>query len=72
MFRSHDHHNLKHSVNYFVMLTLVLWQHVCNVVSRGSWRLTGHQFYTPLDHVHAFLLVGLVCLQRWERKVSVT
>jgi len=37
MFRSHDHpqggynvpcksYDLKHSVNYFVMLTLVLWQ----------------------------------------------
>ena len=44
----------------------------CTVVSRGSWRLTGHQLYSPLDHVYAFLLVGLVCLQRWERKVSVT
>ena len=39
MFRSYDHpqgayivpcqsYNLKHLVNYFVMLTLVLWQHV--------------------------------------------
>jgi len=41
------------------------------VVSRGSWQLTGHQLYCTV-HVHAFLLIGLVCLQQWELKVSVT
>ena len=42
------------------------------VVSRGSWRLTGHQLYSPLDHVHAFLHVCLVFLQYWKQRVFVT
>jgi len=52
MFRSHDHlqaafivpcwsYNLKHSVNYLVMLTLVLWQHVVFLcVSRTLFRMS--------------------------------
>ena len=34
-----------------------VYDFTCIVVSRGSWWLTGHQLHTPLDHVHAFLLV---------------
>jgi len=52
MFRSHDHpqganivscysYNLKHSVKYFVMLTLVLWQHVVFLcASRTLFRMS--------------------------------
>ena len=52
MFRSHDHphgaytvpcysYNLKHSVNYFVMLSLVLWQRVVFLcVSRTLFRMS--------------------------------
>jgi len=52
MFRSHDHpqtayivpcwnFNVKHSVNYFIMLTLVLWQHVVLLcVSRTVFRVS--------------------------------
>ena len=52
MFRSHDHpqgayivpcyrYNLKYSVNYFVMLPLVLWQHVVFLcVSRTLFRVS--------------------------------
>jgi len=52
MFRSHDHpqrayivpcysYNLKHSVNYFVMLIVVLWQHVVFLcVSRTLFRVS--------------------------------
>ena len=47
MFRSHDHpqrayivpcysYNLKHSVNYFVMLIVVLWQHVVFLCVSGT------------------------------------
>jgi len=43
----------------------------CSLVSRGSWRLTGHQLHSPLDHVHAFLHVCLVFVQYWEQRVFI-
>ena len=44
----------------------------CIVVSRGSWRLTGHQLHSPLDHVQTFLHVCLVVLQYREQRVVQT
>jgi len=42
---------------------------ISGVVSRGSWRLTGHQLHSPLDHVHSFLHICLVVLQYRVQRV---
>ena len=75
MFRSHDHlegaytvpcwsYNLKHSVNYFVMLTVVLWQRVVLLcVSRTLFRMSLVMFVRRvlcsviLAHVHVLVCV---------------
>jgi len=63
VFRSYDHpqgayfvpcqsYNLKHTVNYFVMLTLVLWQRVVFLcVSRTVFRMS---MIVRSKHVGAF------------------
>ena len=43
-----------------------------HVISRGSWRLTGHQLHSPFDHMQTFLRVCFVFVRYWEQRVFVT
>jgi hypothetical protein len=56
-----DQHNSNISEGTVYAATDAYWsQERLYVVSRGSWRLTGHPLHSPLDHMQTFLHVCFV------------